>query len=100
MYRERLILYGCGDFLDDYEGIAGHETCRGDLGLMYFPELERPSGRLLALELVPTRIRPLRLERPDAGDRRWILERLRRECRCFGGTIAESAGEAFALRWT
>ena len=25
VYKERLILYGCGDFLNDYEGIAGYE---------------------------------------------------------------------------
>ena len=31
VYRERLILYGCGDFLTDYEGISGYEQFRGDL---------------------------------------------------------------------
>jgi poly-gamma-glutamate synthesis protein (capsule biosynthesis protein) len=36
VHRGRLILYGCGDFLDDYEGIAGYEEYRGDLGLIYF----------------------------------------------------------------
>jgi poly-gamma-glutamate capsule biosynthesis protein CapA/YwtB (metallophosphatase superfamily) len=24
VYRGRLILYGCGDCIDDYEGISGH----------------------------------------------------------------------------
>ncbi|MGH1571072.1 CapA family protein [Methylobacterium sp. P31] len=37
VYRGKLILYGCGDFLNDYEGIVGHEEFRGDLTLMYFP---------------------------------------------------------------
>ncbi len=36
VYRNRLVLYGCGDFLNDYEGIGGHESYRGDLALMYF----------------------------------------------------------------
>jgi poly-gamma-glutamate capsule biosynthesis protein CapA/YwtB (metallophosphatase superfamily) len=27
-YRDRLILYGCGDFLNDYEGIKGYEEFR------------------------------------------------------------------------
>jgi poly-gamma-glutamate capsule biosynthesis protein CapA/YwtB (metallophosphatase superfamily) len=31
VYRNRLILYGCGDFINDYEGISGHERDRGDL---------------------------------------------------------------------
>src|SRR5690606_9984554 len=29
VYRDKLILYGCGDFLTDYEGITGHERYRG-----------------------------------------------------------------------
>ncbi|HER62854.1 MAG TPA: CapA family protein, partial [Desulfobacteraceae bacterium] len=39
VYRNKLILYGCGDFLNDYEGISGHEQFRADLTLMYFPRL-------------------------------------------------------------
>ncbi|UCH80070.1 MAG: CapA family protein, partial [Nitrospiraceae bacterium] len=36
IYNEKLIIYGCGDFLNDYEGIRGYENFRDDLGLMYF----------------------------------------------------------------
>src|SRR5207244_1630579 len=39
-----LLLYGCGDFLTDYEGISGYETFRGDLALMYLVELDSYSG--------------------------------------------------------
>src|SRR5512145_763756 len=39
VYRQKLILYGCGDFIDDYEGIGGHEEFRSDLALMFFPML-------------------------------------------------------------
>ena len=63
VYRDRLILYGCGDFLNDYEGIEGNDEYRGELGLMYFPVLEWPAGRLLELELVPTRIHRFRVNR-------------------------------------
>jgi poly-gamma-glutamate synthesis protein (capsule biosynthesis protein) len=34
LYRSRLILYGCGDFINDYEGIEGYEQFRDDLVLM------------------------------------------------------------------
>ncbi|MFW5947223.1 MAG: CapA family protein, partial [Gemmatimonadota bacterium] len=37
IYRDRPILYGAGDFLNDYEGIRGREKYRGELALMYFP---------------------------------------------------------------
>ncbi|MDR8394405.1 CapA family protein [Aliifodinibius sp. S!AR15-10] len=39
VYRDRLVLYGCGDLINDYEGIAGHEEYRGELSLLYFPTL-------------------------------------------------------------
>jgi hypothetical protein len=32
----KLILYGCGGFIDDYEGISGYEEYRDDLRLLYF----------------------------------------------------------------
>ena len=47
IYRDRLILYGCGDFIDDYEGILGYEKYRDDLTLMFFPSLSPQAGRLL-----------------------------------------------------
>jgi poly-gamma-glutamate synthesis protein (capsule biosynthesis protein) len=99
-YRGKLILYGCGDLLNDYEGITGHDEYRGDLGLMYFPKLERATGRLLELVMTPTRIRHLRIEGADAADRRWILDRLQRECSRFGGTVSARSDGAFALGWT
>lgn len=50
VYQGKLILYGCGDFLNDYEGISGYEKFRDDLGVMYFAEIDPRSGRLVHLE--------------------------------------------------
>ncbi|MFP3607435.1 CapA family protein, partial [Paraburkholderia sp. SIMBA_053] len=36
LYRGKLVLYGAGDFINDYEGIGGQEAFRSDLALMYF----------------------------------------------------------------
>ena len=47
---QRLILYGCGDFLNDYEGIRGYEDFRSDLALMYFADIEPATGNLAALD--------------------------------------------------
>ena len=49
VFRGRLILYGCGDFLTDYEGVGGYEEFRGDLALMYFVELDSGTGELVGL---------------------------------------------------
>lgn len=86
VYRQRLIIHGCGDFLNDYEGIHGYEAYRGDLTLMYFPRIAA-DGRLLGLEMVPLQIRRLRLAAASGADRLWLAERLDRESRPLGARI-------------
>lgn len=89
VYRNRLILYGCGHFIDDYEGISGYEEFRGDLVLMYFAAVE-PAGALAALEIVPLQIRNFKLVRPSKQDICWMQQTLDRESRKFGARIALS----------
>lgn len=86
LYRDRLILYGCGDFINDYEGIGGREEYRADLTAMYFPTLAS-DGTLHDLTMTPMRIRRFRLERPEPDDARWLAGRLDRESRRFGARI-------------
>lgn len=93
VHRDRLILYGAGDFLNDYEGIAGHEAFRGDLAVLYLPRLSRATGKLLGLTLAPFRIRQMRLNRPSAGDVRWLCDRLDRESRRFGVRVQPDDGD-------
>lgn len=99
VYRERLILYGCGDFLNDYEGISGYDFFRPELALMYFPTIEVPSGRLLRLELVPTRIRRMRVNRASAEEAAWLQAMLDREGAPLGTVVErEVCGDSFVLR--
>ena len=99
VHRDRLILYGCGDFINDYEGIEGHEEFRGELGLMYFPVLERGSGRLLELTMTPTRLKQFRVNLAGEQDQHWLHERLHRECRRFGSSVEMGVDGRFSLRW-
>lgn len=87
VYRRRAILYGCGDFLTDYEGISGYEEYRGDLALMYFPVLEAVTGRLVRIDMTPLRHRRFRLERAPAADARWLEAALDRESRPLGARV-------------
>ncbi|MCI0430917.1 MAG: CapA family protein [Rhodospirillales bacterium] len=80
IWRGKLILYGCGDFINDYEGISGYEEYRGDLALMYFPTLDPDNGTLRRLEIVPMRIRQMRLRRAGPEDRVWLCGALNHEC--------------------
>ncbi|MEX0959283.1 MAG: CapA family protein [Burkholderiales bacterium] len=99
VHREKLILYGCGDLINDYEGISGHEAFRADLGLMYFPVLDTPSGRLLELQMVPVQMKRLRLNPPCAADTRWLCTMLDREGRHFGTSTQLRAEARVALQW-
>jgi poly-gamma-glutamate synthesis protein (capsule biosynthesis protein) len=87
IHRGKLILYGCGDFLDDYEGIGGYEEFRDDLTLMFFPAVEPETGRLESLRMTPMRIRNLRLNRAAAADAEWLTSTLRRISQPFGAHI-------------
>ena len=87
IYRDRLILYGCGDFLNDYEGIRGYERYHDDLALMYFADLDPASGSLHALRLVPLQIKNFRLSNPSWRDIEWIQQTLDGECQQFGTRV-------------
>ncbi|MHB1214528.1 MAG: CapA family protein [Thiobacillus sp.] len=98
VYRGRPILYGCGDFLNDYEGIAGYEAYRGDLSLMYFLAMDPASGTLSRLRMVPMQMRRFRLNRASAKDTRWLREVLDRESRRFGSRVEAGADGSLVLR--
>lgn len=91
------ILYGCGDFLNDYEGIEGYEPYRDDLALMYFVTMS--SGRLVELRMFPLRIRRFRLERAPEHDVRWLKETLERESARFGTHVVVASDGALRARW-
>lgn len=99
VYRERPIIYGCGDFLNDYEGIGGDEGYRGDLGLMYFARVNRADGRLRELRLVPTRVRRFRMERASAPDVSWLVATLNREGKRFGSHVEAAGDRTLFLSW-
>ena len=84
LHNGRLVLYGCGDFVTDYEGISGYEEFRGDLAVMYLASVDTECGALRHLSLIPFQLRNFRLREPSVEDRQWLWEVLDRECRRFG----------------
>jgi len=97
VYKEKLILYGCGDFLNDYEGISGHEAYRGDLSLMYFARIESSTGNLISLHMTPMQIKKFRLNRASANDAVWLRDILNREGKKFGTSIELNADNSLML---
>jgi len=99
VYQGKLILYGCGDFLNDYEGIAGYEAYHDDLGLMYFASMERSTGKLVCLQMTPTRIKNFKVNRASREEALWLREVLNREGEEFGTWVELNEDNALMLRW-
>ncbi|MEU7828951.1 CapA family protein [Nonomuraea sp. NPDC049129] len=97
IYRGHLVLYGCGDMIDDYEGIGGYEEYRGDLRLLYLASLDPDSGRLAALRMAPLRVRRIRLSHAAPDDAEWLRATLDRVGRGFGGRIRSEPGGMLTL---
>lgn len=89
LYRGKPILYGCGDVIDDYEGIGGHESYRADLRLLYLISLDPGRGELAALRMLPLRVRRMRLERASETDVQWLRATMEHISRRFDiGVVA------------
>lgn len=95
----RLILYGCGDLLNDYEGIGGHAHYRPEIVAMYFPVLDSSTGELVALELVPMIIRCFRLKRADRDAARWLARTLTRESKEHGTRLKTEKDGRITVSW-
>ncbi len=85
--RNGVILYGCGDFLTDYEGIAGHEEFRGVLTAAFFVSVQTKPRRSVRVELAPFLLRKMRMNGASEVDVRWLKDRLSRECARFGAEV-------------
>jgi poly-gamma-glutamate capsule biosynthesis protein CapA/YwtB (metallophosphatase superfamily) len=78
VYRRKLVLYGCGDFIDDYEGIGGHEQFRDDVRVLYVPTLEPDTGELVGMRIAPMQARRMRLDQASREDTEWLRTVLQR----------------------
>jgi poly-gamma-glutamate synthesis protein (capsule biosynthesis protein) len=99
VFKGRLILYGCGDFLTDYEGISGYEKFRGDLALMYVVELHARSRELMSTRLVPMQMRRFRLERVSVADTEWLCALLNRLGAPLETHVELTADKELTLKW-
>jgi poly-gamma-glutamate capsule biosynthesis protein CapA/YwtB (metallophosphatase superfamily) len=98
VYRGRLIMYGCGDAINDYEGISGHAEFRGDLRLLYLATVAAGTGGLIALRMVPMQSRQMRLRHAGGADRQWLRAVLERASRRFGSRIGQQPDGTLILQ--
>lgn len=98
IYRGKLIIYGSGDFINDYEGIGGHEEYRSDLVLLYLPTLSSASGNLKELRLIPFKSERFRLIHATRNDAAWLYNVLNREGERFGSAFHLNQDSSLSLR--
>jgi poly-gamma-glutamate synthesis protein (capsule biosynthesis protein) len=99
VYNDRLIIYGAGDFLNDYEGIPGYEDFRDDLGLMYFVSIDSSTGKLIQLQMTPTYIRNFKVNRAAGADVLWLRDILNREGKKFRTRVKANRDNTLMLHW-
>ena len=99
VYKGKLIIYGSGDLLNDYEGIGGHEQYRGDLALMYFASIDPGTGSLVNLQMIPMQIRKLRINHAGNNDAAWLKSMLDREGRQFNTRVVLETDNSLVLEW-
>lgn len=98
VYNNKLILYGCGDLINDYEGISGYEQFRADLRLLYFPLLDQ-QGDLKGLDMAVLDTARFALHRPAPEDVGWLRERLAAASRGGGVGVRSRGDNLLELHW-
>jgi poly-gamma-glutamate synthesis protein (capsule biosynthesis protein) len=97
VYRNRLVLYGCGDFVNDYEGIQGHAGYRDDLRLMYLASVDA-TGALIDLRMAPMHASRMRLHRASPEDTAWLRAVLDSVSTRYGARVDATADGLLASR--
>lgn len=99
VYKEKPIIYGCGDFINDYEGIGGYEDFRDDLTLMYFVSIDPSNGKLVRLQMTPMQIKNFKVNRASGSYILWLRDTLNREGKEFGTRVELIKDNILILQW-
>ncbi len=98
VHRGKLVLYGCGDLINDYEGIGDGGPARSDLVCLYAATLGG-DGDLRDLEVLPFRIRRFRLGRMDRDEREWLRLFINARSGPFGTKFVTGNRRHWHLSW-
>jgi poly-gamma-glutamate synthesis protein (capsule biosynthesis protein) len=98
VYRGKLVLYGCGDLIDDYEGIGGYDVFRDDLRLLYLASVAQDGGTLVTLRMVPMQVSKMRLRHASAPDGEWLRKVLETVSSDFGCQVSRMPDGVLLVR--
>lgn len=74
-----MILYGCGDFINDYEGLPGYEEMRPALALGFVVDIDERGDLLRGVQMLPFRRKKFRLQRSSQQEADWLVDVMSRE---------------------
>jgi poly-gamma-glutamate capsule biosynthesis protein CapA/YwtB (metallophosphatase superfamily) len=82
LYKDKVILYSTGDFIDDY---AVDPDERNDLSFLFTLEvsMEKTRGKIARIEVDPVRIAKFQVHRAVGQDIRFLERTFRNKCRAF-----------------
>lgn len=83
LYKNTPILYGCGDLINDYEGITNLHEFKNNLSLMYFLDFDRRLMKIKQLDLVPLKIEQFKLNYASDKECQLLLNILHQQSSVF-----------------
>ncbi len=86
-YKNKLILYDMGDFIDDY---AIDDKLRNDLTALFSIMVE--NKKITQLSIIPARITDMTVNRAEGGEAQQIMNLIMKRSQGFGTKFRENAG--------
>ncbi len=96
IYKNKLIFYGCGDLINDYEGISGYEDFKSDLSLMYIVEFAS-KGNLRECKMFPMRIQRFSLKAAGESGCKWFEKNYRSSAKIRGTDVIVNDSRSLTL---
>jgi len=88
IYKGKPIIYGCGDFIDDY---SIDKEFRNDRGLVYVVNLDEKLLKFESINLYPTVIDGFQAKLALDIDYKWVSQKMISLCGLFGTKVIEHA---------
>ena len=99
IYKEKPVLYGCGDFINDYEGIDTQQIFRDDISMMFFITMNTKNKKLKNVNLVPLIKYQFSLRKPSEEDIKRMESDLNQMGVQFNNRVKKDPNGTFLLQW-
>lgn len=99
VYQGKLILYGCGDLINDYEGLGPHEPDDTGVTGLFFAQLSPQTGELQHLTVQAWTLKKFRLVQASPRQQQDFLSLFNAHSAAFRTRLEVQAQGQWALTW-